>query len=162
MEIVNSILYKLKTDIQWHMLPVKSLFSDIVLSYKTVYWHFRKWCRNGDWQNSWIQILSNHKSELDLSSADIDGSHTRALRGGEEVAYQGRKKCKTTNALYLTDRQGLPLAISESNYSANLHFYTIYGNANRLFYNSKLYLKTDFLRVTCATEYLFLTCIVCC
>ncbi|KAA6305743.1 hypothetical protein EZS27_042604, partial [termite gut metagenome] len=59
------------------MLSVKSLFSDIVLSYKAVYWHFRKWCRNGDWQNSWIQILSNHKSELDLSSADIDGSHTR-------------------------------------------------------------------------------------
>lgn len=26
--------------------------------------------------------------------------------------YQGRKKRKTTNALYLTDRQGLPLAIS--------------------------------------------------
>ena len=27
--------------------------------------------------------------------------------------YQGRKKRKTTNALYLTDRQGLPLAMSE-------------------------------------------------
>ncbi|MBB3186212.1 hypothetical protein FHX64_000375 [Microbacter margulisiae] len=36
-----------------------------------------------------------------------------ALRGGEQVAYQGRKKRKTTNALYLTDRQGIPLAISD-------------------------------------------------
>lgn len=36
-EVINSILYKLKTGIQWHMLPVESLFSDIVLSYKTVY-----------------------------------------------------------------------------------------------------------------------------
>ena len=44
---------------------------------------------------------------------DLDGSHTPALRGGEQVDYQGRKKRKTTNLLYLTDRQGLPLAISE-------------------------------------------------
>ena len=49
---------------------------------------------------------------LDLSSVDFDGSHTSTIRGGEEVEYQGRKKRKTTNALYLSDRQGLPLAIS--------------------------------------------------
>ena len=56
--------------------------------------------------------MSKHKSCLDLSSGDIDGSHTPAIKGVEEVAYQGRKKRKTTNSLYLTDRQGLPLAIS--------------------------------------------------
>jgi hypothetical protein len=49
---------------------------------------------------------------LDLSSASIDGSHTPALRGGGAVAYQGRKKRKTTNSLYFTDNQGLPLALS--------------------------------------------------
>ena len=49
---------------------------------------------------------------MDLSSADLDGSHTTALRGGEELAYQGRKKRKTTNYLYLSDRQGLPFALS--------------------------------------------------
>jgi len=48
-----------------------------------------------------------------LSSSDLDGSHTSALRGGEQVRYQGRKKRKTTNTLYLTDRQGLPIAISK-------------------------------------------------
>jgi hypothetical protein len=47
-----------------------------------------------------------------LSSGDIDGSHSTALRGGEEVAYQGRKKRNTTNSLYLTDRQCIPLALS--------------------------------------------------
>lgn len=47
-----------------------------------------------------------------MSSVDLDGSHTTALRGGGEVGYQGRKKRKTTNALYLTDRQGVPLAMS--------------------------------------------------
>lgn len=50
---------------------------------------------------------------FDLSSVDLDGSHTPAIRGGEAVEYQGRKKRKTTNSLYLTDKQGLPLAMSE-------------------------------------------------
>jgi transposase len=111
-EVVNCILYKLKTGCQWHLLPVKSLFSEVILSYQAVFWHFRKWCRNGDWKQSWISLLHKHKSDLDLSGADMDGSHTTALRGGEEVAYQRRKSRKTTHSLFLTDRQGLPLALS--------------------------------------------------
>ncbi len=112
-EIVNSILYKLKTGVQWHLLPVEGLFSDKVLSHKTVFGHYRKWCKQDIWKCCWINLLSKYKSHLDLSSGDLDGSHTTALRGGQEVGYQGRKKRKTTNALYLTDRQGLPLAMSE-------------------------------------------------
>jgi transposase len=111
-EIVNAILYKLKTGVQWEYLPVSSLFPEVVLSYRSVFRHFRKWCKNGDWQESWTRILSKHKNIVDLSRGDIDGSHTPALRGGEEVAYQGRKSKKTTNALFLTDRNGLPLAMS--------------------------------------------------
>jgi transposase len=51
--------------------------------------------------------LGRHRPELDLSSVDLDNSHTTAIRGGDKVEYQGQKKRKTTNALYLTDRQGL-------------------------------------------------------
>lgn len=112
-EIVNSILYKLKTGCQWYMLPVKSLFTDAPLSYKTIFGHFRKWCKSGIWQQIWIHLLDKYRTYLDMSSVDLDGSHTPAMRGGEKVAYQGRKKKKTTNALFLTDRQGLPLAMSE-------------------------------------------------
>jgi Transposase and inactivated derivatives len=132
-EIVNSILYKLKTGIQWEFLPVESLFSKVVLSYKTVFGHFRKWCKNGDWHNSWIQLLYEHKNELDLSSADIDGSHTPALRGGEEVAYQGRKNKKTTNALYFTDRRGIPLAISNPVAGNHHDLYNIENSLEDLF-----------------------------
>ena len=122
-EIINAILYKLKTGVQWHLLPVESLFSGDILNYKTVFGHYRKWCKGDVWKSCWIEILKNNKSKLDLSSSDLDGSHTTALKGGEEVGYQGRKKRKTTNALYLTDRQGLPLAMSEP----------ISGNHNDLF-----------------------------
>lgn len=112
-EIVNAILYKLKTGVQWNQLPVKALFWQVCLSWQSVYHHYRKWCLWGTWKDCWIKLLKRHRDRLDLSSVDIDGSHTPALRGGAQVQYQGRKKCKTTNALYLTDRQGLPLAMSE-------------------------------------------------
>ena len=58
-------------------------------------------------------FFKKHKRKLDLSSVDLDGNHTPAIRGGETVEYQGEKKRKTTNELYLTDRQGLPIAMSE-------------------------------------------------
>ncbi len=112
-EIINAVLYKLKTGVQWHQLPVKALFEAETLTWHAVYYHYRKWCLSDTLKQGWIKFLRQHKKELDLSSVDLDGSHTPAIRGGEEVEYQGRKKRKTTNALYLTDRQGLPLAMSE-------------------------------------------------
>ncbi len=107
-EVVNAILYKLKTGCQWAFLPVEALFSGKVLSYGAVYHHYNKWSKSGEWKSMWVRLLDKHRHKLDMSSVDLDGSHTAALRGGEEVGYQGRKKRKTTNALYLTDRQGLP------------------------------------------------------
>ena len=70
-------------------------------------------------------MLDRHRASFDLSSVDLDGSHTTALRRGAGVAYQGRKKRKTTNALYLTDRQGLPLAMSEPVAGNHSDFYDI-------------------------------------
>ena len=79
----------------------------------------------------WNKLLSLHKSELDLSSVQLDGSHTPAKRGGEAVGYQMRKKSKTTNALFLTDRKGIPLAMSEP----------IEGNHNDLYEVENFFLK---------------------
>lgn len=110
-EIVNAILYKLKTGCQWRLLPIGHLFSGEGPSWNTVFYHYRKWSVKEEWQKIYSRILSRDKSCLDLSIAHIDGSHTPAYRGGEEVEYQGRKKRRTTNALFLTDNQGVPLAM---------------------------------------------------
>ena len=110
-ELVNAILYKLKTGVEWEFLPTQLLFSDKVLSYKTVLGHYRNRCEAGVWKDAWIHLLCKYKAQLDLSSADLDGSHTPAQKGGEKVAYQRRKRHKTTNTLYLTERTGLPLAM---------------------------------------------------
>jgi transposase len=58
-EIINCILYKLKTGIQWHLLPVESLFSTRTLHYKTVFGHYRRWCKEGIWKKCWIELLKN-------------------------------------------------------------------------------------------------------
>ena len=47
---------------------------------------------------------------LNLSELNLDGSHAIAKKGGESVAYQGRKKAKTTNILPVTDAQGYIIA----------------------------------------------------
>jgi len=94
------------------MLPVSSFFTGRMLHDKTVHGHFRKWSRNGEWEKVWGIVLHRYRSVLDMSSVELDGSHTTALRGGECCGYQGRKKRKTTDAIYVTDSQGIPLAMS--------------------------------------------------
>ncbi|MEM6846319.1 MAG: transposase, partial [Bacteroidota bacterium] len=99
-EIVNAIFYKFKSGVQWHLLPVKSLIYKGSIKYGTVYHHFRKWVKDGrrgaaPWQKVQQQIMGHYKHLLNLSVALFDGTHSPAKRGGQQVAYQGRKKCKT-------------------------------------------------------------------
>ena len=50
------------------------------------------------------------KGNLNLSELNLDGSHIIAKNGGESVAYQGRKRAKTSNILPITDKGGYILA----------------------------------------------------
>ena len=113
MEIVNAIIYKLKSVCLWRLLPIGHLFSGELPSWNTVFHHYRKWSVKEEWQRIYSVILNKNKSQLDLSISHIDGSHTPAYRGGEKTEYQRRKKRCTTNALFLTDNQGIPLAMAE-------------------------------------------------
>ena len=111
-EIIEAILYRLKTGCQWRELPVKQFFSGNVLTWNTVFYHYNKWAKAGCWTKIWINILKENHQYLDLSSAEFDGSHTPAKNGGDAVGYQGRKACKTTNTLFICDNQGVMLAMS--------------------------------------------------
>mgnify|MGYP001035149983 CR=1 FL=1 len=112
-ELVECILHRLKTGCQWRELPTRQFFvSGRVLDWTTVYYHFNKWSKAGCWEKIWISILMHYQEYLDLSSIEIDGSHTPAKNGGEAVGYQGRKACKTSNALFISDSQGVMLAMS--------------------------------------------------
>ncbi|WP_289834840.1 hypothetical protein [uncultured Phocaeicola sp.] len=79
-----------------------------------------------------------------MSVTHLDGSHTPAVRGGECVEYQGRKKRKTINSLYFSDRQGLPLAMSEPQKSNHADFYEIKDRVDEIAAQLNLCgLKTD-------------------
>jgi transposase len=111
--IVAAILHRLKTGEQWRWLPLKQFFEPGALTWNGVYYYFNKWFKDGSFQKAWVAILQQNKRLLDLSSLQLDGSHTLAKQGGEAIGYQGRKKAKTTNALFFADKQGLPLVMAE-------------------------------------------------
>jgi transposase len=121
--IVRAILKRLKTGLQWRELPMKELFGRHTISWQAVFYYFSKWSKDGSWYRLWTALLELNKRLLNMSSVQLDGSHTPVKRGGIAVAYQGRKKAKTTNMLFLTDQQGIPLACSEP----------VAGNHNDLF-----------------------------
>ena len=120
-----AILFKLKTGCQWEHLPVCHFFEGEISSYKTVFCHYRKWCKLGDWEKMFSRLVMKYRHLVDLSLSHIDGSHTQAVRGGESVEYRGRKKRKTTNSIYFTDRQGLPLEMSDPQKGNHTDLYEI-------------------------------------
>ena len=111
-KILNAIFYKIKTGVQWHLLPLKEFFGNLSISYQSVYYHYNKWCKIGIFHKVYNHLLKEYKHLLDCSILNFDGSHSPTKRGGEKVGYQGRKKSKTTNMLILSDKTGIPLAIS--------------------------------------------------
>lgn len=111
-EIVWCILHRLKTGCQWRELPTKQFFTGKILSWQSVFYYFNKWSKQGCWLKAWVSLLDSKRAFLDLSSLQCDGSHTPTKNGGDAVGYQGRKACKTTNALFLSDSQGVMLAMA--------------------------------------------------
>ena len=73
-----------------------------------MYYHFNEWRKDGSWKKLGVTRL--HKSRLDRSSRQLDGSHPRTHNGGTAIGYQGRKAARTTNRLFLAGHQGQPLA----------------------------------------------------
>lgn len=111
-EVVSAICYKLKTGCQWRWLPVQALFTGKALSWQVGYYHFNAWGKQDALKNLWLSSLRLHRRSLNLSSIQLDGSHTLAKNGGAAIGYQGRKAGRTTNALFVADDQGLPLAVA--------------------------------------------------
>lgn len=113
-KIFNYILYKLDSGCKWHNLVIDADKVDPdkkELSYHAVFYHYAKWSKDGSFEAVFNRSIKEIKDDLDLSALTLDGSHTIAKKGGEKVAYQGRKKAKTTNMLPMGDNKGNILAI---------------------------------------------------
>jgi transposase len=135
-KVFNYILFRLHTGCQWHRLPIEDDPEHPrkkEISWDAIYYHFCKWSRDGSLERVWQSSIMTIAVDLNLSELNLDGSHTIAKKGGESVAYQGRKKAKTTNILPITDGQGFIIATTR----------LIAGNHNDAF-NLKLHLQIAF------------------
>ncbi len=114
--IFNYILHRLHTGCQWAELPIERDTNDPTvkeISWWAVYHHFRKWSRDGSLERVWQHSILTIQNELDLSVLNLDGSHALAKKGGEAVAYQSRKRAKTSNILPITDHNGYIVATTD-------------------------------------------------
>jgi transposase len=62
-KIFNYILDRLHTGCQWYQLPIAPDPQDpekSEISYHTVYYHFRKWSRDGSLEQVWKQRETEH------------------------------------------------------------------------------------------------------
>ena len=91
---------------------MKALFTGTALSWQDVYYHLNERGKQWTWKNWWLTSLRPHRRTFNLSSVQLDGSTTLANNGGAAIDYRGRMAEHTTNALFLADNQGLPLAVA--------------------------------------------------
>ncbi len=147
-QIVMLILYRLKTGCQWRQLPIGQFFTEEQLTWQGVYYYFNRWSKSGCFEQVWVNLLAKHHACLDLSSAQVDGSHTPAKNGGEAVGYQGRKAAKTTNSLFLADNQGVMLAMATPQEGQHHDLYeiqTLFGQLIQLLQAAGVEVKGVFL-----------------
>ena len=165
-KVFNYILYRLHTGCQWEQLPIEPDQDDRrkkEISYHAVYYHFRKWSRDGSLEKVWQGSIMTIEADLNLSELNLDGSHAIAKKGGEAVAYQGRKKAKTTNILPITDGNGFIIATTgliagnhNDAYHLKSHLQTTFKSMKRLgltiqgaFFNADKAFDTKDARKTC-------------
>lgn len=121
-------------------------FFRVKYQWQSVYHHFQKWCKDGSWERVWQHLLEKNKGLLDLSSVQLDGTHTPTKQEGQAVGYQGRKKSKTNNMFILTDAQGIPLACSSAVSGNYNDAYELEGTVDKMFKDiRKSNIRTDWL-----------------
>ena len=112
-EIVQCIVYKLKTGVQWKFLFVDIESIKPPFSWQLVYYYYRKWVKSGVFKKMFELYLRLQKDKLDTEILNLDGTHSYVKRAGESVGYQYRKKGKTSNVLIMTDGNGIPISIGK-------------------------------------------------
>ena len=110
-EVVQCIIYKLKTGVQWQNLFIDLECFTPPFSWQLVYYYYRKWIKAGVFETIFEVYLDLQKDKLDTENLNLDGTHSYVKKASESSGYQYRKKGKTSNVLIMTDGRGIPIAI---------------------------------------------------
>jgi transposase len=57
-------------------------FFRVKYNWQSVFHPFQKWSKDGSWEYIWETLISKYKHLLDMSSIQLDGTHTPTKRGG--------------------------------------------------------------------------------
>lgn len=102
--VVNAILYVVRTGCQWKNLPHE------YPNYHSVYYHYRKWCRDGTWRvvNTALRQQERQRRgrEPEPSAAILDSQSVRTTEAGGERGYDAGKKVNGRKRHILVDTVG--------------------------------------------------------
>ena len=108
-EIVNAILYVLRSGCSWRMLP-----HDFP-PWGTVYHYFRCWSKNGVFEQMNAQLREDLRERLgrsrEASASILDSQSVKITDRGGEHGYDGAKKTNGRKRRILIDTLGLLLKI---------------------------------------------------
>jgi len=108
--VVNAICYILRTGAAWIYMPRE------YPNYQSVYYHFRKWCRNGTWEGVnqvlYMQVRTRDERAPQPSAAIIDSQTVKTTQTGGARGYDGHKHITGRKRHILVDTMGNLLQVT--------------------------------------------------